>query len=772
MGCGPSSEDAGRNNHRARTPPPKYPTPPPREPTPPPREPTPPPREPTPPPKEPTPPPREPTPPPREPTPPPREPTPPPREPTPPPREPTPPPREPTPPPPDVEMRGQGRQRRKDNDGYELNDSDVYESPIYDFRQHVEEMDLGFSEPPQSLPFDDVDFRSIAIEGEDVEWKRPGEFREAPVLFSDGTTRYDIGQGSAGTCWFLSMVAMLADRPKVFHRVVPKDAWNPEGGYFYCYFWRFGRWERVFIDDYLPIVHGTAQWGAKSAEDENEMWPSMLEKAFARFHGNYNAVYGGQSGDAFLAMTGGVSEYIDFDDALEADADSSRMSKALELHKRLKNACRHGESMLATEVPAKYDKHCGLVGGHAYSLTGADTVQSHDGKPVHLVRVRNPWGHTEWKGPWSDGSAEWDTVDSSNIPHANADDGEFYMSLQNFIKYFSGVTVCSMIPDFDQDGCKDSLNYCTTIFGEWFGDTAAGFHNRMNNPRYMFELPEDGADSDGLVPIVVQICQKLEHRKHNKFSIRVDLVKVLGQKGDNSGPICIMELLGDVTNVYKCERQMSVRYKVTPGTYAVIPSCMEPGREKEFIVRTYTTGPLSNVREAGREFAIMQAGQFCPPEDCGVTKQDVKYSRAFFGGWINGYNAGGQVSHSTFNSNPHLMFEVPGSSEQFVNITIMQEQCGENLAIGLRLFNYDDGYEVKEGDEHQSYLYQHYEGCPKTVDNCQGAFVKGSNADISHMLPPGRYFVLFHTDGANEQKRFSVIVRSTIELNPFPHKFD
>jgi len=51
---------------------------------------------------------------------------------------------------------------------------------------------------------------------------------------------------------------------------------------------------------------------------------------------------------------------------------------------------------------AKYDQKFGLVGGHAYSLVDARTVTNNGGKEVHLVRVRNPWGHTEWTGPWSD----------------------------------------------------------------------------------------------------------------------------------------------------------------------------------------------------------------------------------------------------------------------------------------------------------------------------------------------------------------------------------
>ena len=51
---------------------------------------------------------------------------------------------------------------------------------------------------------------------------------------------------------------------------------------------------------------------------------------------------------------------------------------------------------------------------------------------IPLIRIRNPWGNeTEWNGPWSDGSAEWNHVpdeEKEALGLTFETDGEFFMS--------------------------------------------------------------------------------------------------------------------------------------------------------------------------------------------------------------------------------------------------------------------------------------------------------------------------------------------------------
>ena len=46
-------------------------------------------------------------------------------------------------------------------------------------------------------------------------------------------------------------------------------------------------------------------------------------------------------------------------------------------------------------------KSLGLVLDHAYAVLDVRQVESSEGRPVRLVRLRNPWGRGVWAGDWS-----------------------------------------------------------------------------------------------------------------------------------------------------------------------------------------------------------------------------------------------------------------------------------------------------------------------------------------------------------------------------------
>ena len=69
----------------------------------------------------------------------------------------------------------------------------------------------------------------------------------------------------------------------------------------------FGQWCDVVIDDKLPVdEHGRLIYGHNN-EEKNEMFVPLLEKAYAKLYGNYDALDGGNSVDALIDMTGGNS---------------------------------------------------------------------------------------------------------------------------------------------------------------------------------------------------------------------------------------------------------------------------------------------------------------------------------------------------------------------------------------------------------------------------------------------------------------------------------
>lgn len=114
----------------------------------------------------------------------------------------------------------------------------------------------------------------------------------------------------------------------------------------------------------------------------------LLEKAYAKAHGDYGAIEGGFTGEGLEDLTGGVTTEIFSSDIL--DKEYFWKEELLKVNKEFLFGCAAGI------FGSMWGERKGIVEGHAYSILKAVEI---DGQ--RLCLLRNPWGTYEWKGAWS-----------------------------------------------------------------------------------------------------------------------------------------------------------------------------------------------------------------------------------------------------------------------------------------------------------------------------------------------------------------------------------
>ncbi|XP_068569435.1 calpain 5-like isoform X1 [Cebidichthys violaceus] len=292
-------------------------------------------------------------------------------------------------------------------------------------------------------------------------WKRPTEICKDPRLFVDGISTRDLHQGSLGNCWMVAAISCLASEPSLWKKVIPDHVgqeWNPKhldlyAGIFHFRFWRLGRWMDVVVDDRLPVSADGVLLFCRSATPR-EFWSALLEKAYAKLNGCYEALEGGNTTEALIDFTGGVSEPLSMDrEALSLHSDQRRaffqtLAKAHERKALITCSIRPAEGETVESV-----LDCGLVRGHAYGITAVRKVRLGETVPgwksrLFMVRMRNPWGTTHWTGAWSQGSQQWQQMSRAEREKTGLivrDVGEFWMDLEDFCHYFTDVVVCRLV---------------------------------------------------------------------------------------------------------------------------------------------------------------------------------------------------------------------------------------------------------------------------------------------------------------------------------------
>uniref|UniRef100_A0A3P9GYP3 Calpain 1, (mu/I) large subunit a n=1 Tax=Oryzias latipes TaxID=8090 RepID=A0A3P9GYP3_ORYLA len=464
--------------------------------------------------------------------------------------------------------------------------------------------DPCFPAEPPSLGFKELAPHSSKTRG--VEWIRPtppertsARERSVGSLREKHHSHGEIGVpdcflSTTGDCWLLAAIASLTLNERLLHRVVPHGQSFQEdyAGIFHFQFWQFGEWVDVVIDDRLPVKDGELMF-VHSAEG-NEFWSALMEKAYAKLNGSYEALSGGSTTEGFEDFTGGVSEMYELRKAPR------------DLHRIISKALERGSLLgCSIDITSAFDMEAvtfkKLVKGHAYSVTGLKEVD-YRGNMVRLIRIRNPWGQVEWTGAWSDNSHEWNDVDPSDREdlHLKMEDGEFWMSFSDFLRQFSRLEICNLTPDALSE---DALSHWNTMkfYGTWRrGSTAGGCRNHPNtfwiNPQYkitLLEEDDDPEDEEVACSFLVALMQKdrRRYRRHGQdmHTIGFALYEYRGcQNVHLKKNFFLSHSSCARSETFINLREVSARLRLPPGEYLVVPSTFEPSKEADFVLRVFT----------------------------------------------------------------------------------------------------------------------------------------------------------------------------------------
>ncbi len=198
-------------------------------------------------------------------------------------------------------------------------------------------------------------------------------------LFVDGISVNDVRQGDLGDCFFVASLAALAwaQPERIARAITPR----PDGLFDVALFSK-GRRVTVTVDTVFPRRSGAPAY--VSPTSPGELWGMVLEKAYARWRGNYRALDRGYAPDRVLRVVSGLPTERWTTEG-DARALFDRLSRALAARSAIVATTKRGQVQ------------AGLSVHHAYTVLSAGL---RDGQG--FVVLRNPHGRREPLGSGSD----------------------------------------------------------------------------------------------------------------------------------------------------------------------------------------------------------------------------------------------------------------------------------------------------------------------------------------------------------------------------------
>uniref|UniRef100_T1JH14 Calpain catalytic domain-containing protein n=1 Tax=Strigamia maritima TaxID=126957 RepID=T1JH14_STRMM len=410
-------------------------------------------------------------------------------------------------------------------------------------------------------------------------WKRPKEWCSKPVFIADGNNEFDIIPGKLGDQWFVSCLGCLNLTRGLFYRVVPADQGFDDENYagiFRFRIWWCGEWQEVVVDDRLPTVNSRLVF--VQCNGSNQFWASLLEKAYAKLHGSYEALKYGCSLDGLADLTGGITESVKI---FTDHAMCTRLlNKLLDMTSIV--TCTVNQSQVRSHAEKLPN---GIMVGTNYRVLCLDKAETYMGNKIQLICLRNPLPiSATYSGEWAKHSKLWDDISTDDIDRLDVEnllDNEFWMPFDEFASTFTHLELVHLDSETSKD--EPSLrSRCAWQMRMWQsawqkGVTAGGCRNNSDtfhiNPQFHLML----SDMEEVIISLNQHCI-LEPKV-----IGYTLYQLPKNNADNIDKSFYKKNKSFVNSQYTNSRQVTHRCQLEQGGYVIIPTTFEPGQEATLI---------------------------------------------------------------------------------------------------------------------------------------------------------------------------------------------
>uniref|UniRef100_H2YUD5 Calpain catalytic domain-containing protein n=1 Tax=Ciona savignyi TaxID=51511 RepID=H2YUD5_CIOSA len=314
-------------------------------------------------------------------------------------------------------------------------------------------------------------------------WKRPDELMEKPQMIMT-ISSLSIMQTLVSDCSFVASLAISAAYERKFKKklitsiIYPQNrkgepVYNPCGKYMVKLHLN-GVSRKVVIDDRLPVdKHGKLLCSYSS--NHNELWVSLVEKAYMKVMGGYDFP-GSNSNIDLHSLTGWIPERQSL-----RDKDFDRNTFFEKVRERFHKG--HCLATISTGVMGEADAdRAGLVPTHAYAVLDVQVVRG-----LKLLQLKNPWSHLRWKGNYSaHDDAHWTPELRKALNYDNQlakefDNGVFWIDWDSALHFYDTFYI-NWNPDlFPKTTCRHA---------SWLakdGPTRDSY-SLGNNPQYRLEV--------------------------------------------------------------------------------------------------------------------------------------------------------------------------------------------------------------------------------------------------------------------------------------------